>query len=276
MTYGMIAGGGELPALVVEYCKVNNIPLYIAALDNTSAVNLSTDTKEIFPVAKAGAIIKYLKSNSVNELIICGSLQRPNWITLIPDAKGLAFISKVILKSLGDDALLKTIRTELEKEGLKICAVQDLIPSLLATHGSLAENKPTEDQEDSIALGWNAAKYHGAQDLGQSVVVQSGNVIALETEKGTDNLLKTAAVNAQKDGSRPILIKRAKPQQDMALDAPTIGIQTIQNLINYGYAGLVIESGRTLVLHADEMKRLCNDNGLFWESRTDEDFYHRG
>lgn len=273
---GLIAGGGDLPRLIQQDCIEKNIPLFIAAIDGTDANEIPHHQLQVFSVSKAGAIIDFFKVNNVKKLIICGALKRPNFKNLLPDAKGLAFISKVILKSLGDDALLKTIRQELESEGFEIIAAQDLLPTLLAPHGSLAIQTPDEFQKKSIILGWRAAKHHGEKDLGQSVIVQNENIIGLENEKGTDALIKQAALISHAEGHKPILIKRAKPMQDMALDAPTIGLRTIQNLIEHNYAGLVIEAHKTLMLNQEQIIDLCNKNGLFLEVLTDEDICNSG
>jgi DUF1009 family protein len=275
MSIGLIAGGGQLPRMISNACHNHNQELFIAGIQG-SGVDETLSNLKIFPIAKVGAIIRYFKDNSVTQLSICGSLKRPNFKTLIPDAKGLAVLSKIIFKSLGDDALLKIIRRELESEGFKIIAVQDLIPELLAPHGSLSIIKPNETDMDTIRLGWDAARYHGAQDLGQSIVVQNDTVLGLEDEKGTDELLKKCAAIKQQDGCKPILVKLSKPQQDMALDAPTIGANTIENLASLGYGGLVIEAGRTLIVNRAEVINTCMQHGLFLESYTDEDIHHRG
>ena len=275
MSIGLIAGGGDLPRMIANACYQNNQTLFIAGIHG-AGVDETLPHLKIFPIAKVGAIIRYFKDNNVDTLLICGSLKRPNFKTLIPDAKGLAVLSKIILKSLGDDALLKIIRGELESEGFNIIAVQDLIPELLAPHGSLSSIKPNDDDLVSIHLGWDAARYHGAQDLGQSVVVQNGVVLGLEDEKGTDALLKRCALIKQSDGRKPILVKLSKPQQDMALDAPTIGTHTIENLASLGYGGLVIEAGRTLIVNRPDVINACTQHGLFLESYRDEDIHHRG
>lgn len=274
MSIGLIAGGGQLPLIISEFCKSQNINLVIAGIEGSN-VNRDLLNLQIFPIAKVGAILKYFRDQNIKNLIICGSLQRPNFKTLIPDAKGLAILSKIILKSLGDDALLKIIRRELESEGFSILAVQDLIPDLMAPAGTLTNLSPSPEDWDSIKCGWDAARYHGSQDLGQSVVVQNETILGLEDQKGTDALLKTSSIFRQSDGRKPILIKCAKPQQDMALDAPTIGVHTIENLNTLGYGGLVIEAGRTLMVDRPAVINLCNQYGLFLESCTDEIIHHR-
>ncbi len=265
--YGLIAGGGDLPQILCDKAAREQIIFPVAALESTSAIAIKTPILQAFPVAKAGAILSFLKQQNVRKLMICGSLKRPNFLSLLPDAKGLAFIAKVALKSLGDDALLKTIRKEIESEGFEIISVQDFMPELLIGETSLSTHKPNADDELSITLGWNVAKHHGLKDLGQSVIVQNETILALEDQNGTDDLIHRASLIKQLEGGKPILIKRAKPQQDMALDVPTIGIQTIQYLIIHNFAGLVIEANRTLVLHQNEIKRLCDENGLFFEVR---------
>ena len=125
--------------------------------------------------------------------------------------------------------------------------------------GTLA---PLPEDAESIERGFNAAKEHGRQDKGQSVVVQQDMVLGLEGDDGTAALMKKAAA-IKSVGRGPILVKVCKPQQDKALDMPTIGEQTIETARSCGFAGIVVEAGETLILDREKVITLCNEYGIF-------------
>ncbi|OIN86426.1 MAG: hypothetical protein AUJ12_05615 [Alphaproteobacteria bacterium CG1_02_46_17] len=254
---GIIAGGGDLPARLGEALSHQGYEPVIG--------RLGAD----FSVGQAGKIISFFKSQHVSRLVLVGSLSRPNWWTVRADFRGLKIISKLILKSVGDDALLKVIRRELESEGFEICGVHEFMPELLCPAGVLGSFQPDKNAEQAIVHGIRAAKQHGQDDLGQAVVVdaRSGKVIAKETCSGTDALIRSV----RESDVPKILVKMSKPQQDMALDMPTIGTRTIEEARKSGFIGIVAEAGATLVPEQDKIIDLCNRYEIFFKGVSADD-----
>ncbi len=261
---GIIAGTGKPPVLLAETLERAGITPYIIALDGITPPETYQSRQHLLtPIGLAGTMMSWLKSNGVEDVVMTGALRRPDWLKLKVDPRGLKIIAKILLKkSMGDDALLRTLRRELEADGFRLHGIQEFMPELLADAGVLGAVQPLPEDADSIQLGFNAAKDHGKQDKGQSVVVQQDTVIGLEGADGTKALMLKAA--SQKiTGRGPILVKVCKPQQDKALDMPTIGPQTIETAHEGGFAGLVVEAGETLIVEKDKVISLCNQYGIF-------------
>lgn len=253
---GIIAGGGSLPVLLA------------GKLRREGAVAVTGLIGVDFGVGEAGKIIDFFKSQSVKKMVLVGSLRRPNWLALRTDWRGVKIISKILFRKVGDDALLKIIRRELEKEGFELLGIHELMPELLCPSGALGKTVPSEKMRHSIHKGLQAARQHGAADKGQSVIVDivTGDVIAREGRSGTDALMRSVAgYEGQK-----ILVKASKPQQDLALDMPTVGSGTIETARQCGFIGIVVEAGKTLIPDIDDAVILADQYGIFiWGEKHD-------
>jgi DUF1009 family protein len=113
-----------------------------------------------------------------------------------------------------------------------------------------------------IERGWTVAKAIGAVDVGQAVVVQEGLVLAMEAIEGTDQMLARAA-SLRKEGKKPIMVKVLKPGQDMRVDLPAIGLQTIDLFIKYNIGGIAVEAGGILLIEKDAVIKKADENGIF-------------
>ena len=261
---GIIAGTGKPPVLLAETLERAGITPYIIALDGiTPPETYQTRQHLLTPIGMAGTMMSWLKANGVQDVVMTGALRRPEWLKLKVDPRGLKIIAKILLKkSMGDDALLRTLRRELEADGFTLHGIQDFVPDLLAPVGVMGTVVPLPEDSESIERGFNAAKEHGRQDKGQSVIVQQDTVLGLEDTEGTSALMKKAAA-IKSVGRGPILVKVCKPQQDKALDMPTIGEQTIETAQSCGFAGIVVEAGETLILEREKVITLCDQYGMF-------------
>lgn len=208
-------------------------------------------------IGEAGKIITVLRDLGFHDLVLIGSVKRPKLTSMRPDLRTAKFFAKLGLRALGDDGLLKAVRSELEEEGFIIHGIHELMPELLMPSGLVA-GSPNERQQEDIRVGLAASRKIGAEDIGQSVVVLNGIVIGTEDEGGTNALIKRAA----KTGA--ILVKSSKPQQDRKLDMPTIGLETVRLCASLGYAGIAAEAGGVLVADRDDMIEAANRAGMFW------------
>ncbi len=263
MKVGIIAGSGRPPALLAETLERQGHTPYIIALDGSAEPELYQSRNHLLvPIGRAGRIIKWLRENGVTELVLSGALKRPEWAKLKVDPRGLMFVVKVALKSLGDDGLLRVVRNELEKDGFHLRGIHEFVPELLAPEGVIGQVLPLPEDMGTIELGYNAAKEHGRQDKGQSVIVQQDTVLGLEGSDGTAALM-TRAGKIKSVGRGPILVKVSKPQQDLAIDLPTIGLKTVESAHEWGYAGIAVEAGLTLIVDLENVKLLCDRYGMF-------------
>ena len=246
---GLIAGNGDLPARLIRALEQQGgevVPVY-----------LGVD----YSVGQAGAIISHFKEHQVTDLVMVGGLQRPNLLTLKVDKRGMQIVAKLLRRSLGDDALLRLIREELEADGFHIHGIHEYMPELLFPLGVHVVPENWNISEEFLRAGFSAAKEHGAQDLGQSIILDglSGHVIAREDKRGTDFLMKSVA---RLDGIK-ILVKVSKPQQDHALDLPTIGMKTVAMAQACGISGIVVEAGATLSPDFEMVLNKCREQGIF-------------
>lgn len=264
---GIIAGGGELPAHLLHVCAQKSIAPYVVALKGQCN---SQDIKDHDPekllwaeLASAGKIISFFKDHNICDLVLIGSIKRPSFSAMKPDFKGVQILSRIALRALGDNNLLCAVKGELEHEGFKVRAIQDFCENLLMPQGVLGEYSPAPEDQSLIALGIRASQDLGFKDIGQAVIVQGKSVIAQEDEGGTDSLIGRATSLIKDNAAPALLVKTCKPQQDRALDLPTVGVKTLQNAYKAGIKGLVLHAEHTLLVDPKMIEQYANEYKMF-------------
>lgn len=262
---GIIAGGGELPKQVMDWCEKHRRPYYALAIHGNADKRYfpeKSKTSEWIRFGQAGTGFKRFKEEGVKEVVLIGTIKRPTFSELVPDLRTAAFFAKLGLKAIGDDGILRALVKEIESDGMKVVGIQEVVPDLLAHTGVLTKKKPDKEDEEDIRRGVEVATALGRLDVGQSVVVQQGLVLGLEGIEGTDRLIKRCAEYLRK-GKAPVLVKLRKPQQDMRIDLPTIGARTVENAYKSGLKGLAVHAGNTLIVNEPEVIKLADEYGLF-------------
>jgi len=268
---GVIAGGGDIPAKLLAACDDAGRDVFLVGFEGQTDTALTEGRAYMMTrIGAAGQIISTLKSHNIKDLVLIGSVRRPSLAELKPDMRTAQFFAKIGLKALGDDGLLKALRHELENEGFIIHGVHKFMQDLIAVPGSLGTHKPKKEDWPDIRRGVKASQLLGQLDIGQAAVVQQGIVLGVEGVEGTDELIARCG-GLQRKGRGPILIKTCKPQQDHDFDMPTIGPQTARICAARGYAGIVIEAGRSLVVSADELAVEANKHKIFVMAVTEQD-----
>lgn len=261
---GIIAGGGMLPAILAAFCKELGIEPFIVALKGQADPDLLNEYEGMSEsIGKAGYIIKTLQKENVQDLVLIGSIRRPSLSELKPDLKTAGFFARIGVKTLGDSNILSLLKAELEGDGFKVHGIQDFVGGLLAGDGALGRYKPDKSLRHCIDHGVKISQEIGRIDIGQSVVIQNDLVLGVEGVEGTDELVRRCASYARKGGAGPILVKTCKPGQDHTLDLPTIGLKTIQNCVESGYAGVVIHAGHTLLVEKKALIDYADQNKIF-------------
>jgi len=255
---GIVAGGGQLPKQLAEFCDSKDIQTFIVGFENqTDPSMLEGRAHELTRLGAAGQIIRILREHGYSDLVMIGSIKRPKLAELRPDLRTATFFAKLGLRVLSDDGLLKAIRAELEEEGFTIYGIHEIMDGLLMPVGHLTKLKPTVNQQLDIVDGLKASKKIGEEDIGQSVVVFDRRILGTEDDKGTNDLIRRSAQQGA------ILVKSRKPQQDRKLDMPTIGPDTVKLCSSLGYAGIAAEAGDVLVVNREEMIALADEAGMF-------------
>ncbi len=261
---GIIAGAGALPICLVQACEQTKRPYFVVGLKDCLAKDALPPNAPVswIRLGALGKGLKLLKKNKVEEVVMIGAVKRPSFTGLFPDWKCFTMLLKHGKKALGDDALLKILIAELEKSGFKVKGIDDILPHLLIKKGVYGRIFPTEQDIRDINRGKEVARKLGEVDVGQSVIVQQGLVLAVEGIEGTDALIQRSKALKRK-GGRGVLVKTAKPQQDRRADLPTIGPNTVQAVAEAGLAGIAVQADSVLFSEADKAVKLANQLGIF-------------
>ncbi|MBR3676296.1 MAG: UDP-2,3-diacylglucosamine diphosphatase LpxI [Alphaproteobacteria bacterium] len=261
---GIIAGGGTLPQMLINHCRQTGRDYFVLAIENNADKSFFTADipHKWIRIGQAGTGFKTAHEQKVEELIMIGTIHRPTFSDLVPDLRTTAFFAKIGLKSLGDDSILRALVKEIEAENIRVVGIHEVMPELLVKEGVLTKAKPDKQALADIERGLQVALELGRLDVGQSVIVQQGLVLGVEGIEGTDKLIERCGTYLRK-GVGGILVKIRKPQQDMRVDLPTIGLNTIENLHNSGMRGLAIHAGNALIVNEAEVVALANKYNMF-------------
>jgi len=256
----IVAGGGAFPDLVADEARAGGTKVLAVRLSGHAEPLTLSSTDGIWArPEQLGHIFAYLRGQGVRDLVLIGRMRRPRIFSLRPDMTTLRLLPKILwpLCAGGDDALLRAVRKMLEGEGFRLHSAQCFITNFVADKGVMGLVAPDARASADIALGMEAARAHGARDVGQAVIVHDGVVIGCEAIDGTDALIDAHGM------AGAVLVKMAKPQQDRALDLPSIGPDTIRRCAAKGFAGIAVEAGATLVANKKQVIDFANAYGLF-------------
>lgn len=260
---GIIAGQGDLPALVADAAEAQGRATFILALEGQTAAPLVEGRDHGWVrLGAVGAAIEALRTAGCHEVVFAGAVRRPSLLNLGLDARGAKLFAKVGKAALGDDRLLSVLVRELEGEGLSVLGADEILSSLLVERGVLGRHAPDEMAEIDIALGLEVARAIGALDVGQAVVVQQGIVLGIEGVEGTDGLISRCG-ELKREGPGGVLVKIKKPGQERRVDLPTIGTDTVRRAAESGLRGIAIQAGATLVLRREAVIAAADEAGLF-------------
>ena len=261
---GIVAGGGDLPAVLIEACLATERPCHVLALEghaDPGKIGTVVSQDWVRPGA-AGKALDILHAANVVELVFAGHVRRPSLQELRPDLRAAKFLAKGILNG-GDDRLLASVVRELEeKEGFKVVGPDVLLGDLLTPSGTFGRCEPNADDWADIRRGVEVVRALGSQDVGQTAVVQQGVVLGIEAAEGTDGLIRRCG-GLRRPGGGGVVVKLSKPGQDRRVDMPTVGVATIREAAVAGLVGLVVEAGASLVLGRERVTQEADTRGLF-------------
>lgn len=258
---GIIAGNGLLPISLANSFIKQGGQCYIAALEGEANPVLYQDfTHQFFKIGMVKPIIEYFRKYDVKNIILAGSVNRPNLRSIKVDLMGSRLLARILKqKFLGDDKLLGIVTDFLEEKGFKVVSSYEI---LRTNNDVMTIAVPSRIDNTDIELGIKLLDSVGYLDVGQSVIVDNGYIIGIEAAEGTDNLIERCSY-LRKNSTGGVLIKMMKKGQDTRIDIPTIGAKTISNLANYGYKGLVIQKDKVIILEIERTIELANECGLF-------------
>lgn len=260
--YALIAGGGQLPTAWAEVLSRTNIAYAsVGFVGITDQRFISEYRPTLFRLGAIQKTLTYLRAQGVTHLMMVGYFQRPSLMSLRPDFKGFRWLMKLLAQG-GDDQYLRRLITLLEAEGFHVCSPDSLVDAgLTLARGCYTRVQPSADHEKSIAKACAFLRAASTFDVGQAVVVNKQNILAVEGVEGTKGMIQRCGSYAPMKGS--ILVKAAKVGQEMRLDRPTIGTETIDQLVRAGFAGIAIQADACYVVDSQQTIENADKAGLF-------------
>ncbi|WP_407660530.1 LpxI family protein [Mesorhizobium huakuii] len=268
---GIIAGGGSLPVEVAAGAAGQGYPPFIVLMEGEAdrLSELCRYEHETLALEAIGSLVPLLKRHRITHLVLAGEIKRRPRLTYLRPSLSLLAVIPIVVMALarGDDGLLKVVARGLEARGIKVMGAHEIVPNLVAAEGVLTKAGPQKSDRRDIEAGFAAAKAIGALDIGQAAIAVGGRVIALEGIEGTAGLLDRAKLlrgHGRIAGkTRGVLVKCAKPGQELRADLPSMGPQTVEAAHAAGLAGIAVEAGRSLILEGPATLSRANELGLF-------------
>lgn len=266
---GLIAGLGDLPVSIAENAVETGQGVYVLRLKGFEEPRLAAYPGDVVGLGEIGKLFTLLKAAGCKDVLFAGIVKRPNFKDLKLDLRGAALLPKVIAEAgKGDDALLRLMVKEMEKNGFNVVGSDTVNAGLLAPSGLIAGPQPTETALADISRGAHVVAALGDLDIGQGCVVCEGLVLAVEAQEGTDAMLARCArlpeaIRGTPDARRGVLVKRPKPGQERRIDLPTVGVSTVEHVAAAGLAGLAVEADGALMLGRDKMQAAAERLGVF-------------
>lgn len=262
---GIIAGGGSIPKMLIRHCIEHKRDFFVLAIEGNADKSIFDDENvphQWIRIGQAGTGFKRFAEEKVQDVVMIGTIRRPSFFDLVPDLRTTAFFAKIGTKALGDDGILRAVVAEIEKDGMQVKGVHEVMQELLVKPGILGKHKPDKQAIADINRGIEAALELGKLDIGQAVIVQQGLVLGVEGIEGTDELISRCGTYKRK-GYGGVLVKLRKPQQDMRIDLPTIGTRTVERAHETGLRGIVVHSGNGLIVDEEDVIKLADKYGIF-------------
>ncbi|MBF0112332.1 MAG: UDP-2,3-diacylglucosamine diphosphatase LpxI [Desulfamplus sp.] len=267
---GLIAGGGQFPILFAKKASEKGYKVCAGAYINEASKELENyvDAIEWLHLGQVGRLLKFFKKQGVTESVMMGSVKKTKIFTDIrPDFKAIAFIATK--GQTHDDSILSSFADLLEKEGVNIRPSTFLLPELISPKGCWTRKYPDNAEQKDIKVGWHIAREIGKLDIGQSVVVSNGTVLAVEAIDGTDATIKRGASLTDRGA---VVVKLSKLKQDLRFDLPSAGVETINIMAQYGASVLVLEADKSITFDRDKMIDVADKHKISIIAIGDEDF----
>lgn len=256
-TLGIIAGNRALPLMLARQARELGVRRLVAvAFQGETDPSLAGLVDEIvwLKVGQLGKLIAALKDRGVTRCAMAGQIAPRNLFDVRPDLRALALL--LTLKEKNAHTIFGALADELRREGIELVEATPWLEPLMPGAGFKLGPKLTEDQQADAAFGYRIAKEIARLEIGQTVVVKSGVVLAVEGFEGTDRCLTRGGELAGRDGGA-VAVKVAKAKHDMRFDIPCIGARTLEVAAGAGLAVLALEAGKSLLLEEEQVKEIA-------------------
>ena len=258
--WGLIAGNGRFPFLVLEGARSQGIDMAVIAIKEEASPELAQSAKRLHWVSlgELSKTIDLLHEEGVSQAVMAGQVKHNKIFSSIrPDWKLAKLLFSLPRKNT--DSLIGAVAKVLEDEGIHLVDSTRFLKPLVPDPGVLTQRAPTEHEADDMAYGLRIARHIAEMDIGQTVVIADRACIAVEAMEGTDETIARAARIA----SKPlVVVKVSKPNQDMRFDVPVVGLPTVQQMKSAGATALAVDAGRTLLFDREKLIESANQAGI--------------
>ena len=269
---GIIAGNGTFPFLALQGARNIGHDVTVVAVKEEAFPELEGAARDAgadlhwVSLGHLGKCIKLLKAAGVSQAVMAGQVKHAKIFSgIIPDLTFLSVLTK--LKARNTDALISAVADVLRGEGIELLDSTAFLAPLLARAGTLTRRAPSAVEAEDFRFGYRMADAVAGLDIGQTVVVKDGAVVAVEAMEGTDEVIRRAGQIA---GPGTRVVKVAKPNQDMRFDVPVVGVATLEAMRAAGATALSIDADRTLLVDGERFVRAADEAGLAVVGRATE------
>lgn len=254
-TIGVIAGNGIYPETFVRAAKSRGVRTVVSAFQGETKEELAeeVDVIEWFRVGQLSKLIKFFLKEGVKEAVMVGQIAPSNLYDLRPDLRIIAMLAR--LKEKNAESMFGAIADELAKDGVTLISATTFLEDHLPPAGPIYGPKLDAEELEDAEYGFRIAKETSRLDIGQTVVVREGTVLAVEAFEGTNACIKRGGELGK--GKKVKLVKVSKPNQDFRFDVPVVGPATVETCQEAGISAIIIEAEKTLVLGDAEVEALC-------------------
>ena len=273
MRYGLIAGNGRFPFMVVEGARRAGVALSVAAIREETDPRIEEEVERLtwVGIGQLGKMIRFFKGEGVEQAIMAGQVKHVQIFSgAVPDARMLKMLLK--LPRRNTTSLIGAVAAELASEGIDLIDSTYFLQDQLPAAGTLSRRKPSAAERADVEYGLEIAREMAQLDLGQTIVVRGKACVAIEAMEGTDATIRRAGelMRGGKDARKRLkltsgaltVLKLSKPDQDMRFDVPVVGMPTIEAMAEAGATCLCISAGKTLMFDRDEMLTLADTNKI--------------
>jgi DUF1009 family protein len=257
---GIIAGNGVYPRLIADGARKASVEKIVAAAftDETDpTLEQHVELIDWMRVGQLGRLLKFFRSHDIHHAIMAGQIAPKNLFDLRPDLKALMLLGK--LKERNAESIFAAIADELAKIDVDLLPATTFLEDSLARSGLIAGPKLSPRQEHDVDLGWTVAKEIARLDIGQTILIKNGTIVAVEALEGTNEAIKRGGTLAREGA---VMVKVSKPNQDMRFDVPVIGVETVRIAAESGVRVIAVEAGKTLLLERDTVAEFVDRSNM--------------
>ena len=259
--WGLIAGNGTFPFLVLEGARSQGLEMAVLAIKEEASPELEKSAKRLkwVSLGELSKAIEFMQKEGVKHAVMAGQVKHNKIFSAIrPDWKLAKLLFSLPRKNT--DSLIGAVAKVFEEEGIQLVDSTLFLRPLLPEAGVLTKRAPNKDEAADIEYGFGLARHIAAQDIGQTVVISDRACVAVEAMEGTDETIARAARFAE--GKPLVVVKVSKPKQDMRFDVPVVGLPTVESMKRAGATALAIDAGRTLLFDRAKLVETADASGI--------------